>query len=174
MTPAVTRSLARVASVAAVGVLAGALALLAAPVGASAGTTKRVSVDSAGNRGNRGGGAPSLSADGRFVAFFSGATDLVAGDTNWAKDMYGFDNPAADVFVHDRVTRTTERVSVDSFANQADGGHSSNPAISANGRFVAFESVASNLVPGDTNGANDVFVHDRRSPDRGDHGTGAE
>ncbi|PYO01130.1 MAG: hypothetical protein DMD89_06350 [Candidatus Rokuibacteriota bacterium] len=160
MTPAVTRSLARVASVAAVGVLAGALALLAAPVGASAGTTERVSV--------------AISADGRFVAFSSAATNLVAGDTNWAKDMYGFDNPAADVFVHDRVTRTTERVSVDSFANQADGGHSSNPAISANGRFVAFESVASNLVPGDTNGANDVFVHDRRSPDRGDHGTGAE
>ena len=174
MTPAVTRSLARVASVAAVEVLAGALALLAAPVGASAGTTERVSVDSAGNQGNRGGGAPSLSADGRFVAFSSAATNLVAGDTNWAKDMYGFDNPAADVFVHDRVTRTTERVSVDSFANQADGGHSSNPAISANGWFVAFESVASNLVPGDTNGANDVFVHDRRSPDRGDHGTGAE
>src|SRR5437660_1500472 len=161
MTPAVTRSLARVASVAAVGVLAGALALLAAPVGASAGTTERVSVDSAGNQGNRGGGAPSLSADGRFVAFFSGATDLVP-------------DGSTGVFVHDRVTRTTERVSVDSFANQADGGHSSNPAISANGRFVAFESVASNLVPGDTNGANDVFVHDRRSPDRGDHGTGAE
>ena len=134
MTPAVTRSLARVASVAAVGVLAGALALLAAPVGASAGTTERVSVDSAGNQGNRGGGAPSLSADGRFVAFFSGATDLVAGDTNWAKDMYGFDNPAADVFVHDRVTRTTERVSVDSAGHQGDreSGDSGNhfrPAI---------------------------------------------
>src|SRR5437667_1922878 len=105
MTAAVTRSLARVASVAAVGVLAGALALLAAPVGASAGTTERVSVDSAGNQGNRGGGAPSLSADGRFVAFFSGATDLVAGATNWARASHGFHNPPAAVFVHHRVPR---------------------------------------------------------------------
>jgi len=137
-------------------------------------TTERVSVDSAGNQGNWGSGAPALSADGRFVAFCSSATNFVAGDTNWAKDMYGFDNPAADVFVHDRVTRTTERVNVDSFANQADGGHSSNPSISANGRFIAFDSVAPNLVLGDTNGANDVFVHDRRSPDRGNGGTGAE
>src|SRR5256885_14286605 len=99
MTPAVTRSLARVASVAAVGVLAGALALLAAPVGASAGTTERVSVDSAGNQGNRGGGAPSLSADGRFVAFFSAATNLVAGGTTCAMDLHRLANPAAGVVV---------------------------------------------------------------------------
>ena len=137
-------------------------------------TTERVSVDSAGNQGSWGSGAPSISADGRFVAFCSASPNLVAGDTNWAKDMYGFDNPASDVFVHDRVTRTTERVNVDSFANQADGGHSSSPAISANGRFIAFDSVAPNLVLGDTNGANDVFVHDRRSPDRGNGGTGAK
>src|SRR5438132_1229672 len=86
MTPAVTRSLARVASVAAVGVLAGALALLAAPVGASAGTTERVSVDSAGNQGDGGSGSVgtsadrlAISADGRFVAFASDATNLAPG-----------------------------------------------------------------------------------------------
>ena len=77
------------------------------------------------------------------------------------------------MFVHDRQTGTTERVSVDSAGNQGNRGGGA-PSLSADGRFVAFESVASNLVPGDTNGANDVFVHDRRSPDRGDHGTGAE
>ena len=124
MTPAVTRSLARVARVAAVGVLAGALALLAAPVGASAGTTERVSVDSAGNQGNRGGGAPSLSADGRFVAFFSGATDLVP-------------DGSTGVFIHDRQTATTEWVVAGNM-----------PALSADGRFVAFVSRATNLVPG--------------------------
>src|SRR5437660_12238696 len=139
MTPAVTRSLARVASVAAVGVLAGALALLSAPVGASAGTTERVSVDSAGNQGNRGGGAPSLSADGRFVAFFSGATDLVP-------------DGSTGVFIHDRQTATTEWVVAGNM-----------PALSADGRFVAFVSRATNLVPGDTNGSWDVFVRDRHT-----------
>ena len=139
MTPAVTRSLARVASVAAVGVLAGALALLAAPVGASAGTTERVSVDSAGNQGNRGGGAPSLSADGRFVAFFSGATDLVP-------------DGSTGVFINDRQTATTEWVVAGNM-----------PALSADGRFVAFVSRATNLVPGDTNGSWDVFVRDRQT-----------
>src|SRR5204863_310450 len=91
-------------------------------------TTERVSVDSAGNQGSWGSGAPAISADGRFVAFCSASPNLVAGDTNWAKDMYGFDNPASDVFVHDRVTRTTERVSADRFANQADGGRRPTPA----------------------------------------------
>ena len=72
MTAAVTRALTRVASVAAVGVLAGALALLATPARASAGTTERVSVDSAGNAANASSGAPAISADGRFVAFDGG------------------------------------------------------------------------------------------------------
>src|SRR2546425_10236145 len=139
MTPAVTRSLARVASVAAVGVLAGALALLAAPVGGSAGTTERVSVDSAGNQGNRGGGAPSLSADGRFVAFFSGATNLVP-------------DGSTGVFINDRQTATSEWVVAGNM-----------PALSADGRFVAFVSRATNLVPGDTNGSWDVFVRDRHT-----------
>ncbi|MFQ5723931.1 MAG: TolB family protein [Terriglobia bacterium] len=113
-------------------------------------TTTRVSVDSSGAQVSIGGGAPSLSADGRYVAFMSPASDLVPGDTNgtW------------DVFVHDRQTGATTRVSVDS--SGAEGNSlSTSPALSADGRFVAFASAASNLVAGDTNGAIDVFVHDR-------------
>ena len=90
-----------------------------------------------------GGGSytPAISTDGRFVAFYSFATDLVGGDTN------GF----VDIFVHDRQTGTTERVSVATGGGQATGG-SLVPAISADGRFVAFYSDATNLVSGDTNG----------------------
>ena len=112
--------------------------------------TERVSVDSAGNQANGGCGDTAISADGRFVAFYSLADNLVAGDTNGN----------ADIFVHDRRTRATERVSVNSAGNQGNAG-SGEPAISANGRFVAFTSYADNLVPNDTNGASDVFVHDR-------------
>src|SRR5439155_614398 len=93
-----------------------------------------------------------LSADGRFVAFTSAAPDLVAGDTNGGKD----------VFVGERQTGGTERVSVDSAGNQGNG-ESIDVALSADGRFVAFTSVAPDLVTGDTNGAMDVFVHDRQT-----------
>jgi len=124
------------------------------------GATERVSVDSAGNPGDDSSYSPSISADGRFVAFRSRATNLVAGDTNGS----------IDVFVHDRWTGATERVSVDSDGNQATGDRYSpaiadcyNPALSADGRFVAFASLAANLVPGDTNGSMDVFVHDRQT-----------
>lgn len=93
---------------------------------------------------------PAISGDGRFVAFDSNSTNLVPGDTN--------END--DVFVFDRKTGRTERVSVASDGAQAD---SSNlfPRISGDGRFVLFTSYADNLVPGDTNGTYDVFVHDR-------------
>jgi tricorn protease-like protein len=116
------------------------------------GQTERVSVDSAGNQGNSYSHMVTVSADGRYVAFESGASNLVQGDTN------GND----DVFVHDRQTGQTERVSVDSVGNQGNG-HSSGSAISASGRYVAFGSDAPNLVPGDTNGSSDVFVHDRQT-----------
>ena len=117
------------------------------------GTTERVSVDSAGTQGNSDCIRASISADGRFVAFDSYASNLVSGDTNqWS-----------DVFVHDRQTGTTERVSVDSAGTQGDGG-SGTASITADGRFVAFESSSTNLVPGDTNGGgSDVFVHDRQT-----------
>jgi Tol biopolymer transport system component len=116
------------------------------------GATERVSVDSSGVQGNSLSQSPSISADGRYVAFWSGASNLVPGDTN------GF----TDVFVHDRQTGATERVSVDSAGVQGNDG-SCCPSISADGRFVAFESLATNLVPGDTNGFTDVFVHDRQT-----------
>jgi Tol biopolymer transport system component len=113
-----------------------------------AGTTKCMSVDSAGTQGNDSSLSGSISVDGRFVAFQSSASKLVSGDTNGA----------SDVFVHDRQTGTTERVSVDS-AGREGNLDSVYPAISADGRFVAFHGDASNLVPGDTNGSVDVFVH---------------
>src|SRR5437867_10879878 len=111
------------------------------------GTTERVSVDSAGNQGNGDSTDVALSADGRFVAFTSAAPDLVAGDTNGA----------ADVFVHDRQTGTTERVSVDSGGSQANGD-STDVALSADGRFVAFTSAAPDLVAGEAAGSADVLV----------------
>lgn len=115
-----------------------------------AGVTTRVGVSTAGAQANDVSFDPAISADGWHVAFTSNASNLVSGDTN----------ARGDVFVHDRQSGTTERVSVASSGAQA-GGASSAPAISADGRYVAFESVAANLVPGDTNGAVDVFIHDR-------------
>jgi Tol biopolymer transport system component len=119
----------------------------------STGTTSRVSVRSNGDQANnRRSDEPSISADGRYVAFVSGAANLVRGDTNGK----------ADVFVHDRQTGTTSRVSVRSNGDQVNWP-SLDPSISAHGRYVAFRSGAANLVPGDTNGKADVFVHDRQT-----------
>ncbi len=112
--------------------------------------TERVSVDSMGAEGNSLSERPKLSADGRYVAFESNASNLVAGDTNGVMD----------IFVHDRVTGTTERVSVDSMGAEGNG-YSWRSSISGDGRYVAFESSASNLVVWDTNGWGDIFVHDR-------------
>ncbi|GIJ48354.1 hypothetical protein Val02_52400 [Virgisporangium aliadipatigenens] len=92
-----------------------------------------------------------ISADGRYVAFVSDAADLVAGDTNGT----------ADVFVHDRVAETFARVSVATGGGQAAEGGMHRPGISTDGRYVSFSSTSSDLVPGDTNGRADVFVHDR-------------
>ena len=116
-------------------------------------STERVSIDSTGAQANGGSWGETISADGRYVAFISDATNLVPGDTNGA----------TDIFVRDRQTNTTERVSVDSAGAQAND-FSGQPSISADGRYVAFWSYATNLVPGvpgDTNGAYDVFVRDR-------------
>src|SRR6266508_724951 len=119
------------------------------------GQTTRVSVASDGAQANGGSYIPSMSEDGDFVAFESGATNLVSDDTN----------NVGDIFVHDRQTGQTERVSVDSHGNQGNSV-SYHPSISADGRFVAFYSLASNLVDGvdgDTNNTYDVFVHDRQT-----------
>ena len=111
-----------------------------------------MNVDSRGGRGNSHSGNVSISGDGRIVAFDGGDSNLVDGDTNDAKD----------VFVHDRQTGMTTRVSVNSRGTQGDDS-SDRPSISADGRFVAFRSLASNLVDDDTNGTWDVFVHDRQT-----------
>lgn len=138
-------------------VVACALALVLAAVrspavawGAATGVTTRVSVSSSGAQANAETQDCSISDDGRFVAFCSLASNLVLGDTNGA----------SDIFVHDRMTGTTTRVSVDSAGVQTDYD-SIYFAISGNGRFVVFDSAATNLVPGDTNGRVDIFVHDR-------------
>src|SRR3954453_20742657 len=133
-----------------------ALLAAAAPAALAAGTTERVSVSSTGVQGNGDSGDNGLEAvspDGRFVAFDSAASNLVTSDTNGKYD----------VFVRDLQAGTTERVSVSSSGAQATGASfgSLDPSISAHGRFVAFFSDATDLVPGDTNGATDIFVRDR-------------
>ena len=103
------------------------------------------------NGGNRAfGWAPSISGDGRYVAFVSAASHLVADKTH----------EVADIFVRDVMAGFTERVSLASDGAEANA-RSDKPVISANGRFVAFISDASNLVADDTNDMSDVFVHDR-------------
>src|SRR5438105_2267721 len=114
-------------------------------------STKRVSVDSLGAQGIGDSEGPSISAHGRFVAFYSSAANLVGSDTNGARD----------VFVRDRKTGKTARVSVDSHGAQGNGD-SEGPSISADGRFVAFYSDAANLVAGDTNAAGDGFRSEGR------------
>ena len=116
-------------------------------------TTTRVSVSSAGTQANYGGWASAISADGRYVAFSSYAKNLVAGGMN------GF----TDVFVRDLATGTTTTTSVSSAGVQGNSGSGywGWKAISADGRFVAFDSDAFNLVAGDTNDAPDIFVRDR-------------
>jgi Tol biopolymer transport system component len=116
------------------------------------GQTTRVSVASDGTQGNGSSEYPSISADGRYVAFDSVASNLVGGDTNGAED----------IFVHDRQTGETTRVSVVSDGSEGNEG-SVVSSISADGRYVAFTSYASNLVGGDTNSTYDVFVHDQQT-----------
>jgi Tol biopolymer transport system component len=122
------------------------------PVSAAPGDLTRVSVDSAGSQANGNSLRPAISDNGRFVAFASAASNLISGDTN----------NVDDIFVKDRQTGAITRVSVSSNGAEANGG-STSPAISADGRFVAFYSDASNLVSGDTNGVADIFVHDRQN-----------
>jgi hypothetical protein len=117
-----------------------------------AGTTIRASTDSDGNQADDFSEAPSISGDGRYVAFVSHAKNLVADDT----DYY------ADIFLKDLVDGTTIRVSTDS-SGTAAGGACAAPSISGDGRYVAFQSIAANLTSGDTNGKVDIFVKDLES-----------
>ena len=116
---------------------------------ASAPVTDLISVASDGTQTNGVSSHPSISADGRYIAFRSSATNLVAGDTNGR----------LDIFVRDRLGGQTERASVATSGLQGNGS-SRKPFISANGRYVVFESDADNLVPGDSNASTDIFVRD--------------
>ncbi len=132
------------------------------------GVTTRVSVSSTGAQGDEESLDPCLSFDGRYVAFISEATNLVAGDTNGIEDA----------FLHDRSTATTTRVTsgfsgdepngrirrfrdLSSYMIAQDRERPRRCSISGDGRYVAFQSIAKNLVIGDNNGAWDVFVYDR-------------
>lgn len=117
------------------------------------GTTKRVSRSSTGRQADGASNSPTFSSDGRFIAFVSRATNLVAGDTN----------SVSDVFLHDNKTGTTRRVSVgtDGSRGDANSSFSTPAAVSAQGRVVAFSSDATNLVPHDGNLRSDVFVRVR-------------
>jgi hypothetical protein len=124
-----------------------AAAATPAAVGSGA-VTARVPVGPGRQQANGENFEPAISADGRFVAFASGGSNLVAGDTNGH----------TDVFVRDRVAQVTRRVSVGPDGQQANRG-SRDPAISADGRFVAFSSYASNLEAGDTNNQPDAVYN---------------
>ena len=111
---------------------------------------QRVSVSSGNGQGDSDSYAPAISGDGRFVAFWSNAANLVSGDSN----------DTADIFVFDRQIGTTERVSLGGGGAQANG-FSEGASISGNGRFVSFSSDADNFLSNDTNGSTDIFVYDR-------------
>jgi len=113
-------------------------------------TTARLSTSSSGSQARDDSSQATVSADGRYLAFVSEAANLVGGDTN----------AGADVFVRDRITKQTRRMSVGASGVQANGP-SYDPALSADGRYVAFVSEANNLVSGDSNGLADVFLRDR-------------
>jgi Tol biopolymer transport system component len=125
--------------------------LVLTPTVEAAPSTTRVSVGTGSVQGDDDSGRTSLSTNGRYVAFASEASNLVAGDTNGQ----------VDVFVHDRLLGMTERISVSSAELAANNFSGYDAFISPNGRFVLFTSWANNLVPNDTNEAADVFVRDR-------------
>jgi Tol biopolymer transport system component len=114
------------------------------------GTTERVSVSTSGEPANYDSEDAAISADGRYVVFESGATNLAPGDRGWG-----------GIFLRDRQAGTTERIDVDAAGRSADL-YSYAPFVSADGRYVVFISYGSNLVAHDANGdESDVFVRDR-------------
>lgn len=125
------------------------ITLFLAAAAAGARGIMRVSTDAAGGQGDGNSATASVSADGRYVAFYAEATNLVLDDGNG----YG------DVFLKDTQTGMIIRVSTDSEGGQGNGS-SWYPSVSADGRYVAFESLAANLVPSDTNSRDDIFLKD--------------
>ncbi|WP_206756009.1 DUF4347 domain-containing protein, partial [Phormidium sp. FACHB-592] len=115
------------------------------------GSLTLVSRTSTGSSGNSSSTAPVISNDGRYVAFVSDASNLTAGDSNLT----------ADVYVYDRQTNTVKLIS---HTNTGSGNsYASNPVMSADGRYIAFHSNVSDLVPGDSNSSADVFLWDRQT-----------
>ena len=112
--------------------------------------TRRLSVNSSGIQGNGQSMNPYITPDGRYVAFDSSASNLVSDDTNGQRD----------IFLYDMVTNELKRANVSSSGAQATGGFSSAANVTPDGRYVVFNSAATNLVTGDINGQQDVFVHD--------------
>ena len=129
-----------------------ALTALTSGTGAQQCGLDRVSVSSSGVAANSESRRTALSGDGTQVAFGSNASNLVAGDSN----------SAADIFVRDRVASTTTRISLPTAGGQANGW-SGIPSISSDGRFVAFRSIATNLDPLDADPKPDIYRHDRLS-----------
>jgi Tol biopolymer transport system component len=125
------------------------VSVIAAPGGAAV-ITERISITSYGGSPNGASWWPSFNSDGRYVAFYSGGGNIVPGDTN---HVY-------DVFVRDRLFQTVELVSLSSLGEIGNGA-SYEPAISGDGRYVAFPTAATNLSPDDTNGVADIVVRDR-------------
>ena len=115
-------------------------------------TTSNISLSSAGTQGNDVSENPDISGDGNFIVFASLASNLDASDTNLSKD----------IFIHDQSGATTTKISRANDSSEADDD-SSNPAVSADGRYVVFESAATNLVGGDNNGNTDIFLYDSNS-----------
>jgi len=111
--------------------------------------TVRVSLNSWGQEGEEGALSPRISHDGRFVVFESKSKNFLAGDIHDRRQ----------IFLRDTLTSTTTCVSVNSLGEPGNG-KSTDSTVSADGRFIVFQSRASNLVPGDTNGVEDIFVHD--------------
>lgn len=127
-------------------------ASMLAATAAYAESTAIISVNAQGQAANGISDRSAISPDGNWVAYQSSASDLVAGDTS----------NQSDIFLYDRSTTTTTRISLGLNGAQSDG-LSSSPRLSQNGRFIAFESLATNLVVNDTGNVQDIFVYDRTS-----------
>jgi fibronectin type 3 domain-containing protein len=115
-------------------------------------TVALASISSSGTSTNHNSDLPSISEEGRYVAFLSFANNLVSGDTNGQ----------GDIFVRDMANGTTERVSLSPSGGQS-ASHCRYPSMSANGRYVSFQCEGNDLTPGDTNNAADIYVRDRVS-----------
>ncbi|GEM_PF-1058966 len=116
-------------------------------------TTTRISVASNGTQSNNSSQFSTISADGRYITYTSDASNLVSGDTN----------NLTDLFLYDTQTATTTRINVASNGTQASGGTSYSSVISDNGRYITYQSSATNLVSGDTNAKTDVFLYDTQT-----------